>query len=148
MRYCLEPGVHSTCRKVILISTQSVYFVLVVPTGNPGIQVVQVSRSGLKLAGQPRLGFCFHFPRVGSQAPHLDNFYRSYFLPFWREVYLGEGASFEEYGSNFISSQITKQLFQPIMRSLILLLGLQMPFYHILKLNINLSIFFNIFKIH
>lgn len=81
--------------------------------------------------------------------PHLDNFYRSYFLPFWRgEVYLGEGASFEEYGSNFISSQITKQLFQPIMRSLILLLGLQMPFYHILTLNINLSIFFNVFKIH
>lgn len=40
MRYCLEPGVHSTCWKVILISTQSVYFVLVVPTGNPGIQVV------------------------------------------------------------------------------------------------------------
>lgn len=39
MRWCLEPGVHSTCREVILISTQSGYFVLVVPTDNPGIQV-------------------------------------------------------------------------------------------------------------
>lgn len=75
--------------------------------------------------------------------PHLDNFYLSYFLPFWRgEVYLGEGASSEEYGSNFISSQITKQLFKPIMRGLIFVVEISDAILSHIEVEYKLEYFF------